>query len=119
MEYAHGGLSLQETLTAFLTVTAPTPAAGGIRIANVKWSGLRAQLQLEGDTSGVTVDVRTRPADAGSSLLAASQRSKTLDDAGRVSVVIENDDLLGTAAVIVAIRDGGVVAKQTVTIGDN
>lgn len=119
MEYAHGGLSLQETLTAFLTVTAPSAATGGTLIANVKWSGLRAQMQIEGDTSGVTVDVRTKPADAGSSLLSASQRSKTLDDAGRISVVIENDDLLGTAAVVVAIRDGNVVAKQTVTIGDN
>jgi hypothetical protein len=85
----------------------------------VKWSGLRVQIQIEGNISGVTVDVRTRPADAGSSLLNASQRSKTVDDAGRISVVIENDDLLGTAAVIVAVRDAGVVAKQTVTIGDN
>jgi hypothetical protein len=119
MEYAHGGLSLQENLTAFVTVSAPSPVVGGIRIANVKWSGLRVQIQIEGNISGVTVDVRTRPADAGSSLLNASQRSKTVDDAGRISVVIENDDLLGTAAVIVAVRDAGVVAKQTVTIGDN
>ena len=76
-------------------------------------------MQLEGDTVGVTVDVRTKPADGGSSVLGASQRSKALDEAGRISIVIENDDLLGAAAVVVVIRDGNVVTKQTVTIGDN
>jgi hypothetical protein len=118
--YAHGGLTLQEALTASLTVTAPAAAmASPVRVASVKWNGLRAQIQLEGDAVGVTVDLRTKPADATSSLLSASQRAKQPDETGRASIVVENDDLLGTAAVIVAIRDGSVVAKQTVTIGDN
>jgi hypothetical protein len=120
MVYAHGGLTLQETLTAFLTVTAPAARTeSAVRVASVKWNGLRAQIQLEGNAAGAYVDLRTKPADAASSLLGESQRMKQPDDGGRVSIVVENDDLLGTAAVLVAIRDGQVVAKQSVTIGDN
>jgi hypothetical protein len=115
--YAHGGLSVQEALTAFLTVTSQG-AIGllNVRMASVRWAGLRAQVQLEGDFSGVTVDLRVRPADASSSVLGAA---RTPDESGRVSLVVENDDLLGSAAVVVALRDGSVVAKQPVAIGDN
>lgn len=115
--YAHGGLSVQEALTAFLTVTSQdAPNLLSARISSVRWAGLRAQVQLEGDVSGLLVDLRLRPADPSSSLLSAA---KALDESGRVSLVVENDDLLGSAAVVVALRDGSVVAKQPVAIGDN
>jgi hypothetical protein len=115
--YAHGGLSVQEALTAFLTVTSQgAPNLLSTRISSVRWAGLRAQVQLEGDVTGVSVDLRLRPADPSSSLLGAA---KAPDEGGRVSLVVENDDLLGSAAVVVALRDGSVVAKQPVAIGDN
>lgn len=119
IEYAHGGLSLQEVLTPVVTVTAAAHVAAVVRIAGVKWTGLRAQVQLEGNLAGVTIDVRTKPADAASSVLASSQRGKAPGEDGRLSIIVENDDLLGSAAVIVALRNGAPAAKQTVTIGDN
>lgn len=115
--YAHGGLSVQEALTAFLTVTSQgATSLLNVRVGAVRWAGLRAQVQLEGDFSGVSVDLRLRPADASSSVLGSA---KTPDESGRASLVVENDDLLGSAAVVVAVRDGSVVAKQPVAIGDN
>lgn len=120
MEYAHGGLTVQEALIPLITVSAAAGVGGAVvSIESVAWKGLRAQLTVAGDATGITIDLRTKPADAASSVLPATQRGKAPDASGRVSILVENDDLLGTAAVIVALRDGHVVAKQTVTIGDN
>lgn len=120
MEYAHGGLTVQEALIPLITVSAAAGVAGAaVSIESVTWKGLRAQLRVSGDSVGITIDLRTKPADPASSVLPPSQRGKAPDPSGRISILVENDDLLGTAAVMVALRDGSVVAKQTVTIGDN
>lgn len=116
-EYTHGGLSLQEALTPMLTLkraTGSTGATAGILAA--KWVGLRLVVQLSGDFAHVTVDLRTRPADAASTVLS---KPRTVDPSGKVSLPIENDDLVGSAAVLVVLDGGRVLAKQAVTIGEN
>ena len=38
---------------------------------------------------------------------------------GAVSLLVEDADLSGTAAILVVIRQGQVICKQPVTIGEN
>ncbi|MDD4650181.1 MAG: BREX-1 system phosphatase PglZ type B, partial [Desulfoplanes sp.] len=68
-EYAHGGLSLQECLTLHLVVTRPSSAPKAEAfITDVVWRGLRCKAAVDGNLSGLTLDIRTNPGNAASSV---------------------------------------------------
>ena len=120
LEYAHGGMTLQECVIPTITVTRDgAQASAPVRIESAKWVGLRLQVQVEPAGIAAQVDIRTRPAAADSSLLSQSQRLKAVDAAGKVSLTVEDDDRLGEAAVLVVLVGQQVVAKKTVTIGED
>ena len=119
IEYAHGGLTLQETLLPVLTVKAAGEETAPVRIASARWVGLRLRVQLEGAAAGLTLDLRTRPADPGSSLLAPEQRLKPVDAEGKTALTVEDGDRIGQVAVLVVVKDNQVICKQAVTIGEN
>jgi hypothetical protein len=116
-DYAHGGLSLQECLVPVLeVVTAATCVAPKVTIKSVTWKGLRCVVEVEGHFAGLTVDIRTKPALATSSLIASV---KPLE-AGKASVAVADYDNMGAAAVVVVLAaDGQVLQKQATTIGGN
>lgn len=117
MEYTHGGLSIQEALTPVLELTRANSFGGlSATIESVKWNGLRLNAHISGSLAEIIIDLRTRPADAASSLV---NQPKPPDASGKVSLVVENDDLVGQAAVLVVLAGGVVLAKQPVTIGEN
>lgn len=120
MEYAHGGLTVQEALTPVVTVTAAKASSvRGARIESAKWVGLRLHLELGGSCEGITVDLRTKPADPSSSLLPPGSASRSPDDEGKIAIVVEDDSQIGTAACVVLLRNGELIAKQPVTVGEN
>lgn len=115
-EYAHGGLSLQECLVPIveLSVAASPSHAPKVTIKSVAWKGLRCVVEVESDATGLTVDIRTKPALASSSLAAST---KTVDG-GKANVAVADDENLGSAAVVVVLgSDGEVVQKQATTVG--
>jgi len=120
-EYAHGGLSIQEALVPRLTVTAVAGAASGrdVRISSVKWAGLRLRVRLEGASEALRLDLRSKPADAGTSVLSEDQRAKGPDMEGQASLRVDHEDLIGSAAILVVLLEGQVVCKQPVTIGED
>jgi len=67
-EYEHGGLSPQECITPVITATKRGDDGPPVTIAGAEWRGLRCRVKLTGTTAGCRVDMRTRPADAGSSV---------------------------------------------------
>ncbi len=118
MEYAHGGLSLQEALTPVLTVMSNgSSGPPSVSIESVKWVGLRLVVKLAGDMTGVVVDVRTKAADSTSSVLVEPGQTKAPDETGTISLPVEGDNRLGEAALVVVLKAGAVVAKRPVTIG--
>lgn len=114
-DYAHGGLSLQECLVPVLDLVVAAPAAAAqVAIKAVTWKGLRCVVEVDSSSAGLTVDVRTKPALATSSLVASV---KPLE-AGKASVAVADDDNLGAAAVVVILgADGQVLQKQATTVG--
>lgn len=114
-DYAHGGLSLQECLVPVLDLVVAAPSAPAqVTIKAVTWKGLRCVVEVDSTSTGLTVDVRTKPALATSSLVASV---KSLE-AGKVSVAVADDDNLGAAAVVVILApDGQVLQKQATTVG--
>ena len=118
MNYAHGGLSVQECLIPMLTIQPARDAATAVaRIKTVGWQRLRCRVTLETPMAGVTVDIRTKANAADTSLTTAP---KTTDASGQVSLIIPDDEQAGAAAAVVILDAfGNVLSKQATTIGES
>ena len=114
-EYTHGGLSLQECLTLQLTVTRgeSAQAAASVKFTDVVWKGLRCTVAVDGNFSGLSLDVRSQ---AGNSLSSVVVGSKPLKDNGTASVVVEDEDMEGREATVVLIDANGSLVAQIATV---
>ena len=113
--YAHGGVSLQESLIPIIRITG---SAGSVtaaaNIASVTWVGLRCRVQLEGAGSGMSIDLRTRAGDPASSV--STPRPVAGDGSG--SLLVADDDLVDSPVLVVVLdADGQVIAKRSTIIG--
>ncbi len=116
-EYAHGSLSLQECLTPTLLVRASAKAVPQASIQDVKWINLRCRVMVETTGDGVSIDVRTNAAEGETSLL-VDKKSKPVGGKSTVSVAVDQDDALGSAAIVVLLYENDtVIAKQNTTVG--
>ena len=114
-EYAHGGVSLQESLIPSVRVTAGTrTAAAQTKITDVAWVGLRCRVRVDDTEGRLRVDLRQRVGDPASSV----STPRPVDDAGAVSLLVADDDLEGASAVVVVLdAEDRVIAKQSTIIG--
>ena len=114
-KYAHGGLSLQESLVPVLRITAGEGSGpSDIRIADLSWAGFRCRVRVEPVRPGLSVDLRTRIGDADSSV----SQPRPVDGDGAASLLVGDDGLEGTTAAVVVLDAGGhVVAQQSTIIG--
>ena len=114
-EYAHGGLSLQECLTLQLMVTrgesAQAEASAGF--TDVVWKGLRCTVAVDGNFSGLSLDVRSRAGDSSSSLVVSL---KPLKENGTASVVVEDEDMEGREVTVALIDANGSLVAQIATV---
>lgn len=116
-EYAHGGLSLQECLMLELTTTegASATSAASVELTDVVWRGLRCTVAVGGRFAGLFLDVRTQPGDPSTSAVASI---KPLNDNGKATVIIEDEDLEGQDATIILLdQQGRLVAQVNTLIG--
>jgi hypothetical protein len=114
-EYAHGGLSLQESLIPVIRVTDGEAAAKtAAKIGDVSWVGLRCRVQVETAQPGLAVDLRSKVNDPSSSV----SKVRPVDANGAASLLVADDELEGTpAAVVVLDASGQVITKQPTIIG--
>ena len=111
--YAHGGISLQECLTPMLVVSGGASSASASAITEISWKGLRCNLEVSGGTAGMTADLR-REAAGGPSV---ATTAKPVDDGG-ARLLVEDDELEGTAVVAVLLSpDGRVIAQRRTVVG--
>ena len=119
LEYSHGGLTLQEALLPVLDIKGTTAPAARVALKSAKWKGLRLSVELT-NAKGLTADLRTKAADATSSVLAAEQRNRAVPADGVLSLLVERDDLIGSAVLLVlADATGAIVFKHPLNIGEN
>jgi hypothetical protein len=118
VEYDHGGLSLQECVVPQIVIRPGGTATVSARIESFKWAGLRCRINVTGDFSGCTVDLRDKAVDPATSLVEAV---KPVGKDGMVSLVVkpENDRREGTATILVLLdHSGNVIDKSPVTVGE-
>ena len=114
-EYAHGGVSLQECVVPFLTVTSSVPSAAVVvTLADVQWVGLRCRVQIEPAVDNLRADLRTKPNVPGSSIT----QPKAVDDEGKAALLVEDESFEGAIASLVLLDEAGsVVCKESTTVG--
>lgn len=114
-EYAHGGLSFQECLTLELSIHPMSSGIPGVpvEVTDIVWKGLRCTIVVEGQGAGLSVDIRTQPGDASSSVVVST---KAIKENGTASVVVENEELEGTDATVVIMSMKGELVAQIATV---
>ena len=114
-EFAHGGLSLQESLVPVIRVAAGEAAVKtAAEIGDVSWFGLRCRIQVETAQSGLSVDLRSKVNDPSSSV----SKVRPVDGNGAASLLVADDELEDTPAVVVVLdASGHVITKQPTIIG--
>lgn len=116
-EYAHGGLSLQESLVPIIDIKIKAKVANKplVEIASVQWTGLRCRIGLNKSLEGLWVDIRSKAAELTSSLV---DKAKPVQD-GKASLVVSNDEAEGQAAFVVIYDEAGeLLAKRHTVIGE-
>jgi hypothetical protein len=112
-DYDHGGLSVQECVIPDIMVTA-TKTVLSVSIASHKWTGLRCRVEVSGEAAGCMADIRTKPADSATSV----SHAKPVTGEMNATLLVEDDGLIGTSAVIVIVDSSGqLVSKQQTYIG--
>jgi hypothetical protein len=116
-EYAHGGVSIQECLIPVLLVS---PSGDSkkitVKIESIQWVGLRCRAKVVlSNPLDVKVDIRSKANSPESSVVGSV---KGLEENGQVSLVVPDEDKLGTAVNVVVIDiAGNVLAREMTTIG--
>ncbi|MCP4378778.1 MAG: BREX-1 system phosphatase PglZ type B [bacterium] len=116
LEYAHGGLSLQECIVPVINIQSGPGSATTIRavITDVKWIGLRCRIAIDITDSGFQADLRTKANDATTSFCGGGKSVTN----GKASLAVLDDEHEGSAAMVVVLdAEGRVVVKQNTVIG--
>ena len=113
-EYEHGGLSPQECVVPILTATGRTSLVS-VSIGEVEWRRLRCNITIQGLVAHIRVDIRTKGGDPSTTL---ARGGKELSTNNEVSLLVEDADCEGEAALIVVVgSDGTVLAQATTVVG--
>jgi len=107
-EYEHGGLSPQECIVPILTISRPDISVSTV-IEKAVWKGLRCDVSVSIASKEIFVDIRTKPGDSTTSIASGG---KSPDMFGNVSLLVENEDYEGQAAMVVVIDNKGQICCQ-------
>ena len=116
-EYAHGGISIQECLTPVLIVRSSKEMKKlTANIKSIQWIGLRCRIKVVlSEVFEIKVDIRSK---ANSPETSVIETIKGLDENGQVSLMIPDEDKIGTAvSVVILDNTGNVLSREMTTIG--
>jgi hypothetical protein len=112
--YTHGGLSPQECVIPDVSVGGETATAGTLRISSISWRRLRLTVELTGELTDVTVEVRRKERDPASRVDVASTIVGT-----RVRLTVSDEADEGDPVLVVLIdRRGSVIDARATRVGD-
>jgi hypothetical protein len=115
VEYTHGGVSLQECLIPDLKFSRSMhDRMVSVSIQNIQWIGLRCRVAVSPEFEGLYCTLRTKPNDAKSAICPA----KSFDREGRAGLLVEDENLMGSATILVVFDNTGqILCKQATIVG--
>jgi hypothetical protein len=112
--YCHGGLSPQECVIPDIAIGGETAAAGTLRISSIRWRRLRLTVELSGEVTDFTVEVRRKERDPASRVDVAS----TIEGA-RARLTVSDEIEEGDPVLVVIIdRHGSVIDARATRVGE-
>jgi hypothetical protein len=112
-EYAHGGMSPQESVVPEIVVE-PMEVIRRATIIEAQWVGLRLRVTVDGG-DGLIADLRLGAEGDGVSVL---NKPRELDADGRTSLLVADDGVEGQSALLMMLdKSGNLVAIQPTTVG--
>lgn len=115
VEYAHGGVSLQECVIPDLFVARGVTTVQA-RVKEVRWRGMRCYVTVETTGQGLRVDLRLNWRRSDSSIVAAVKEVGPDHDA---NLVVNDDKHEGAAAAVVVLdQRGDVLDYKATTVGE-
>jgi len=115
--FEHGGVSPQECVVPRLTVSSGATPTSGASITSLKWLGLALRVEFADLPQGSSLDLRTSPADAQTSIGEVGQLTSGKNKA---VLLVADDDLEGCAAYLVLVAaDGSLLIQRPTTEGQN
>ena len=113
-EYAHGGVSLQECLVPVIDIHIEGAAMKRISM-DIKWTGLRCNIDIQGAPENARIEIRTKHTDEKTAIT----EPKSIKRDGKVTLFIEDAEYENTAAFIVITDiNGNVLEKRQTIIGE-
>ncbi|HDR52599.1 MAG TPA: BREX-1 system phosphatase PglZ type B, partial [Mariniphaga anaerophila] len=115
VEYAHGGISLQECLVPTMIVENPNAGKNTslAKITEVKWVNLKCTVVTE-NADGCVLDIRTKYNDESTSIL-ETKRKNVVENRG---VLMVTDEAEGNAASVVLMdKNNRIVDRKPTTVG--
>jgi hypothetical protein len=115
VEFAHGGVSVQECVIPDLVVE-PGAATVHASIAGIQWRGMRCRVTVDSNAAGLVVDLRLNWKQAETSIAASA---KEVGSNGECSLAVADDRHEGAAATVVVYDKGGqVLDYKPTTVGE-
>ena len=118
-QYEHGGVSPQECIVPRIVISARAVdgATAGPEITRITWLGLLCRIEVRGVDPGVKVDLRALPGDANTSI---AEKAKETTGAGRLSLLVPDEEHEGQRAHLVFVSpDGQILGQREVIVGKN
>lgn len=112
-EYAHGGVSPQECILPVLDVATTGAQKRDVADLRARWEGLRLRVEAPGATD-LHVDLRLGAETSGPSLI---KGGRVLDDKGKTSFLVGDDNEGQTACLVLLDDDGRILAHRMLTVG--
>ncbi len=115
-EYAHGGVSPQESIVPEILVERNSTTVGA-KIAGIVWRGMRCKVTVAPASEGLRIDLRRNWKQADSSIAVSP---KDVAASGEASLACADDRHEGAAAMVVLLdSDGQVLDYEPTTVGEN
>ncbi len=116
IEYAHGGVSVQECVIPDMIVEAGAQTARA-SITNIQWRGMRCKVAVDTNASGLSVDLRLNWRQSDTSIAASA---KEISASAEGSLAVKDDKYEGSAATVVVYdKDGQVLDYKPTTVGED
>jgi hypothetical protein len=112
--YEHGGVSPQECVVPVVTVRSAPAALSTVSVEEPTWIGMRLRVLATGVDTSFSIDLRTKPGDAATSV---AVKTSHFDESGAASLLADDDRAEEAAIIVVLDASGQLVGQRHTTIG--